>query len=126
MKRFLITLTISIFAILSLYANVTNAEEDDFFRDWQSGKYEFRWMHVPVVCGNSQEVIRYLEDNDFVLDSLSIGREGANKKGDPAYFVSYYLNSKGTESVAAITSPSGNETCMMYRSFDLRSPGTSL
>ena len=120
MKRFLITLTISIFAILSLYANVTNAE------DWQSGKYDFKWMHVPVVCGTSEEVIRYLEDNDFVLDSLSIGREGANENGDPAYFVSYYLNKKGTESVAAITSPSGHETCMMYRSFNIRSPGTAL
>ena len=107
-----------------MYANVTNAEEDNFFRDWQSGKYEFKWMHVPVVCGTSQEVIRYLEDNDFVLESLSIGREGANENGDPAYFVSYYINEKKTESVSAITSPSGNETCMMYRSFDLKRPGT--
>ncbi len=118
MKRFLITLTISIFAILSLYANVTNAN------DWQSGKYEFRWMHVPVVCGPTDEVKRYLDDNGFVLESLSIGREGANAMGDPAYFVTYYLNEKKTESVSAITSPSGNETCMMYRSFDLKRPGT--
>ena len=34
-----------------------------------------------------------------------------------------YINEKGDQSIAAITSPSGHETCMMYRSFDLRAPG---
>ena len=92
--------------------------------DWQTGKYNFRWMHVPVVCGTSEEVNRYLKDNDFELYSVSIGREGANKDGDPAYWVSYFVNKSGTESVSAITSPTGNETCMMYRSFDLKKPGT--
>ena len=38
-------------------------------------KYDFRWMHVPVVCGTSDEVQRYLKDNEFELDSVSIGRE---------------------------------------------------
>mgnify|MGYP006252766547 FL=1 len=92
--------------------------------DWNSSKYEFKWMHVPVVCGTSEEVSRYLGDKGFKLDSVSIGREGANKEGDPAYWVSYYINEDGTESVSAITSPSGHETCMMYRSFDLKKPGT--
>ena len=118
MKRFLITLTISVFAILSLYANVTNAT------DWQSDKYDFRWMHVPVVCGESEEINRYLKDNDFELHSVSIGREGADKDGNPAYWVSYFINKDRTETVSAITSPTGNETCMMYRSFDLKVPGT--
>ena len=92
--------------------------------DWQTGKYNFRWMHVPVVCGTSEEVNRYLKDNDFELYSVSIGRAGANEDGDPAYWVSYFVNKSGTESVSAITSPTGNETCMMYRSFDLKKPGT--
>ena len=93
-------------------------------QDWEPEKYDFRWMHVPVVCGTSDEVQRYLKDNEFELDSVSIGREGANKNGDPAYWVSYFVNKKGTESVSTITSPSGDETCMMYRSFDLKRPGT--
>ena len=93
-------------------------------QDWEPEKYDFRWMHVPVVCGMSDEVQRYLKDNEFELDSVSIGREGANKDGDPAYWVSYFVNEDGTEAVSAITSPSGDETCMMYRSFDLKRPGT--
>jgi len=86
-------------------------------------KYDFQWMHVPVVCGTSPEVMRYLKDNNFKLESVSMGRSGASETGDPAYFVAYYLNEKGDQSVAAITSPTGHETCMMYRSFDLQKPG---
>ena len=68
-----------------------------------------------VVCGTSDEVQRYLKDNEFELDSVSIGREGANQEV-PAYWVSYFVNKKG-QSVSAITSPSGDETCMMYVKF---------
>ena len=92
--------------------------------DWDKQKYDFRWMHVPVVCGDSEEIQRYLKDNEFELESVSIGREGANKNGDPAYFVTYFVNKDKTETISAITSPTGNETCMMYRSFDLKRPGT--
>ena len=92
--------------------------------DWDKKKYDFRWMHVPVVCGSSEEIQRYLKDNEFELESVSVGREGASENGNPAYWVSYFVNKKGTETVSAITSPTGNETCMMYRSFDLKRPGT--
>ena len=34
-----------------------------------------------VVCGTSDEIQRYLKDNDFELESVSIGREGANQEG---------------------------------------------
>ena len=108
-----------IIGFLLLVSSIANAETD-----WSSDKYDFRWMHVPVVCGESEEVERYLKDNEFELDSVSIGREGAHKEGNPAYWVSYFINKDRTESVSAITSPTGNETCMMYRSFDLKSPGT--
>ena len=91
--------------------------------DWDGGKYEFRWMHVPVVCGTTDEIQVYLDDNKFVLKTMSVGREGAREEGSIAYLVTYYINEKGDQSIAAITSPSGHETCMMYRSFDLRAPG---
>ena len=115
-ENFLLTFLIG---FLLLVSSIANAETD-----WQSEKYDFRWMHVPAVCGTSDEVNRYLKDNEFELESVSIGREGAHKDGDPAYWVSYFVNEDRTESVSAITSPTGNETCMMYRSFDLKRPGT--
>ena len=113
MKKLLTLITL-------LFATSTFAEDTN---DWEKSKYDFRWMHVPVVCGTSPEVMRYLADNDFKLESISLGREGAKDTGEPSYFVAYYINEKGDQSVAAITSPSGHETCMMYRSFNLEKPG---
>ena len=107
-------------SFILLISSVSFAEETN---DWESTKYDFRWMHVPVVCGTSPEVMKYLTDNEFELINVSLGREGARETGEPSYFVAYYMNKKRTESVAAITSPSGHETCMMYRSFNLEKPG---
>ena len=75
------------------------------------------------ICGATPEIVRYLEDNDFELQYVSVGR-GLRPEG--TYWVSYYLNKDNTESVSAVTSPSGHETCMLYRSFDLKKVQTSL
>jgi len=107
-------------AIIVGLTTIATAEETT---DWDSGKYDFRWLHVPVVCGTTPEIQRYLDDNKFVLDSMSVGREGAKETGDIAYLVTYYINVTGDQTISAITSPTGAETCMMYRSFDLRVPG---
>ena len=112
-------LLIFLLAFISCISTIAIANDND----WDGGKYEFRWMQVPVVCGTTAEVQVYLDDNKFVLDSMSVGREGAREEGSIAYLVTYYINEKGDQSIAAITSPSGHETCMMYRSFDLRAPG---
>ena len=107
-------------AIIVGLTSIATAEETS---DWDNGKYDFKWLHVPVVCGTTPEIQRYLDDNKFVLDSMSVGREGAKETGDIAYLVTYYINVKGDQTISAITSPTGAETCMMYRSFDLRVPG---
>ena len=39
-------------------------------------------MHVPVVCGDSEEIQRYLKDNDFELESVSVGRRLQTKTED--------------------------------------------
>tara|TARA_S200002703_G_scaffold17967_1_gene14687 strand:+ start:339 stop:677 length:339 start_codon:yes stop_codon:yes gene_type:complete len=83
--------------------------------------YDFRWQHIPVICGDTPEILKYLEDNEFILQYVSVGREGSKTDGNPVYWVAFYLNEKGSESVSTATSPSGNETCILYRSFDLRS-----
>ena len=115
-ENLLLALLIS---FLLLVSTIVNAETED----WDKTKYEFRWMHVPVVCGTTPEIQRYLDDNEFELVSMSVGREGANINGSIAYLVTYYLNKNRTQSISAITSPTGHETCMMYRSFDLKAPG---
>ena len=49
---------------MALYANATNAETD-----WDGTRYEFRWMHVPVVCGTSEEIGKYINDNNLRVTS---------------------------------------------------------
>ena len=88
---------------LLLISTIVNAEED-----WDESKYDFRWMHV-VVC-TTPEIQRYLDDNDFELVSMSVGREGANKNGSILYLVTYYHNIDKTQSISTITSPTGHET----------------
>ena len=56
---------------------------------------------------------------------MSVGRENAQPNGAPAYIVTYYISIDGTQSISAVTSPSGSETCMLYRSFDLMSSKTA-
>ena len=57
MKKLLLLITL-------LFATSTFAEELD--------KYDFQWMHVPVVCGTTPEVTRYLENNNFKLFQVKI------------------------------------------------------
>lgn len=88
--------------------------------------YDFRWQHIPVICGDTPEIVRYLEDNGFDLIYVSIGREGSKPDGNPAYWVAFYMNEDKTESVSTAMSPSGHETCILYRSFDIQQPKTGV
>ena len=65
--------------------------------------YDFRWQHIPVICGDTPEILKYLEDNEFILQYVSVGREGSKPDGNPAYWVAFYLNEKGTELVSTAT-----------------------
>ena len=88
--------------------------------------YDFRWQHIPVICGDTPEIVKYLEDNGFDLKYVSIGREGSRPDGDPAYWVAFYMKEDSTESISTAMSPSGNETCILYRSFDIKIPKTGV
>ena len=60
--------------------------------DWNNEKYNFRWMNIPVICGTTLEVQKYLTDNDFLLESMSVGKENAEEDGKIVYLVTYFLN----------------------------------
>ena len=77
------------------------------------------WSQLPTICGTTDSVNEYLVHNEFELESLSVGKENAQEWGQPVYMVSYFINKDRTQSMAVITSPSGDESCMLYRSFDL-------
>ena len=84
------------------------------------------WSQLPVICGTTDAVNEYLVHNEFILESLSVGKENAQEWGQPVYMVSYFVNKDGSQAMSVITAPSGLESCMLYRSFDLMLPGTQL
>ena len=84
------------------------------------------WSQLPVICGTTEAVNEYLVHNEFELESLSVGKENAQESGQSVYMVSYFVNVDKTQTMAVITAPSGMESCMLYRSFELMYPGMML
>ena len=82
------------------------------------------WSNLPTICGSTLAVNDYLDHNGFVLESISFGKENGRADGLPVYMVSYFINEDRSETMAVVTAPSGLESCMLFRSFDLTFPGT--
>ena len=77
------------------------------------------WSQLPVICGTNEKVEAYLNHYNFKLDSVSMGRENAQSNGMPVYIVQYYMNLVEGQTISVDTTPGGNESCMLYKSFDL-------
>ena len=84
------------------------------------------WSQLPTICGTTEAVNEYLVHNEFELESLSVGKENAQESGQNVYMVSYFINKDRTQTMAVITAPSGMESCMLFRSFELMYPGMML
>ena len=51
---------------------------------------------------------------------MSVGRENGSPNGQIVYIVVYYLNDSGQTFAAVSTPDSPNQTCIVFRTFDLR------
>ena len=78
------------------------------------------WLQMPVICGTSESVMAYLEKFQFTLVNISYGRDKARKDGEPVFVVMYYVDPSYTESIVVMTTMNGLESCMLYKSFDLK------
>ncbi len=78
------------------------------------------WLQMPVICGTSDSVLAYIEKNEFTLVNVSVGRDKAKPDGEPVFIVSYYVDPTYTQSIVVMSTMSGLESCMLYKSFDLK------
>ena len=78
------------------------------------------WLQMPVICGTSESVMAYLEKFQFTLVNISYGRDKARQDGEPVFVVMYYVAPSYTESIVVMTTMNGLESCMLYKSFDLK------
>ena len=106
-------LLLSILGLL-LLTSVTIAEESDI------KKYNFYWDNVPVVCGAPEEIDRWASDKGFTPISISYGKEGGKSDGVVVYIVVYYLNQNNGETFATVSTPTGVDVCVIFRTFDLQ------
>ena len=78
------------------------------------------WLQMPVICGTSESVMAYLEKFQFTLVNVSYGRDKARQDGDAVFVVMYYVDPSYTQSIVVMTTMNGLESCMLYKSFDLK------
>ena len=110
MKRLILILSL-------LFASVSYAEHEKQEGDLK--KYDFWWEQIPVVCSYTSEVQRWANDKNFIPVNMSVGREGGVPEGRIVYVVVYYINDKG-ETFAGVSTPENpNQTCIVFRTFDL-------
>ena len=107
MKKLLITIL-----GLLLLTSVSFSEEEE-------KKYNFYWDNVPVVCAEAEEIDRWAYNKGFTPLSMSYGREGGAPDGAVVYIVVYYLNKENGETFATVTTPTGKDVCVVFRTFDL-------
>jgi|TARA_B110000263_G_C15267582_1_gene491881 hypothetical protein len=78
------------------------------------------WLQMPVICGSSEDVIAYIQKRKFALVNVSFGKEKAHPDGKPVFIVQYYVDPTYTQSLVVMTTLNGVESCMLYKSFDLK------
>ena len=78
------------------------------------------WLQMPVICGTSEDVMSYIEKYQFTLVNVSYGRDKAKPNGNPVFVVMYYVDPSYTQSIVVMTTMNGLESCMLYKSFDLK------
>ena len=50
-----------------------------------SEKYGLKWTNMPIVCSSLDNIQRYLDDYEFVIDKIGVGRENAKAEGRKEY-----------------------------------------
>lgn len=118
-----------IFGAVLLMSTVVGAEQDtkrpipelplqeEYEKQYGAQLY---WLQMPVICGTSESVMAYLEKFQFTLVNVSYGRDRAKQTGDPVFVVMYYVDPSYTQSIVVMTTMDGMESCMLYKSFDLK------
>ena len=77
------------------------------------------WLQLPVICGVSKDIDFYLKKHNYKLVNVSVGREKAKPDGPAVFVVSYYVDPTYKQSIVVMSTLDNNESCMLYKSFDL-------
>ena len=97
------------------FNNPTIPKEGEVYTD-----DKLHWMSMPVICGKAETVKRYIDEHDFALVYVGVGKQGGNNEGQPVYLVSEFVTADMKQSLSVVTTLNFTESCIMYRGFDLQ------
>ncbi len=97
------------------FNNPTIPKEGEVYTD-----DKLHWMHMPVICGKAETVKRYIDEHDFVLVYVGVGKRGGSNEGQPVYLLSEFVTADMKQSLSVITTLNFTESCIMFRGFDLQ------
>ena len=109
MQKILLTL---LFSLVMFTAHADHELENP-------GAYGLAPLGLPAQCGPSEVVNKYIERFDFTPETFSIAKEGANAEAPAAYFVYTFVSKDRSQHLIVLTSPNGQESCIVSHSFDL-------
>ena len=108
-------------AVLITMSTFAMAEQETSpLPEMPSEQGQLYWLQMPVICGTSESVLAYIEKNEMTLVNVSVGRDKAKPEGEPVFIVSYYVDPTYTQSLVVMSTMNGMESCMLYKSFDLK------
>ncbi|SVA85817.1 uncharacterized protein METZ01_LOCUS138671 [marine metagenome] len=108
-------------AVLITMSTFAMAEQETSpLPEMPSEQGQLYWLQMPVICGTSESVLAYIEKNEMTLVNVSVGRDRAKPDGEPVFIVSYYVDPTQTISLVVMSTMNGMESCMLYKSFDLK------
>ena len=82
-------------------------------------KYNLKWTQMPIVCSSLENTQQYLDDYEFKVDKLGVGRENARPEGNPVYTVAVYKNDN-QQLISVLMVPGvKDEVCMLFRVFNV-------
>ena len=112
-------------AVLITMSTFAMAEESPL-PEMPNEQGQLYWLQMPVICGTSESVLAYIEKNEMTLVNVSVGRDRARPDGEPVFIVSYYVDPTYTISLVVMSTMNGLESCMLYKSFDLKFKGKGI
>ena len=97
--------------VLTLLCGIAYAEHGE-----NENHYALYWNSIPAVCGETEEVNKYIEDKGFEPVHISLGRSGSKPDGEPVYMVTYYENKD--QVLVTVDIPSNIETCILFHTYN--------
>ena len=81
--------------------------------------YSLYEIPIPVICGQSDMVDKFLINEGLTAKTLSLGREGGKKDGTVIFLITHYESLEKSKSAATVQVPNNDEVCILYYTFDL-------